>query len=199
MSSGRGGAPAGEGTRRPGSAVRAIVLVLGGLLAAPAALAAQQGGAPPPVRADTLSADSARARVLERLRRLSAPAPEPDTLRAEDPDAVPGDTAGVARPGAEPGAPVPARRAPRGRVGGEPSDSVMRALMDLPGYMISRYSGNRMDFQGADGVLNLYGTEEAPARFIREDLDLSADSAINYNEGENRVRTVGRNTLAARG
>lgn len=135
-----------------------------------------------PDSAQVAAADSARARVLLMLERLSTP-PLPDSLR-ELPDTLSPE----------------AQRASQPSVGADP-DSVYDALTSLPGYEISRYEGTRVEF-GADRQLTLFGSSEAQARFFRdgaERVELVADSSIIFSEGTGLLRTRGESVFTPQG
>ncbi len=146
-------------------------------LAIPAAGQQAPGSVTPVESPDTLSAaDSTRIRVLQMLELLAAP-PLPDSLR-ELADST--------------------RRAPP-RVPAGP-DSVLNALLSLPGYEASQYEGTGLEF-GADGQVVLYGTADARARFFREGaerMELAADSAITMNDSTNLIWTAGTSVFTGR-
>ena len=171
------------------------------------ALKGQMGQAP----GDTIlsRADSARLRVLERLR---APATatragdaEPDTMVADtlppsppDPGAAP-DVVVVDPAGADtvdtPGLtvaterrerrPLPPTELPAG------ADSIMRALAELPGFSVAAYRGGEADFQAAERRLVLRGTPEDRALFSGQGNRVEADSTITFDDRTGRVRTTG--------
>jgi hypothetical protein len=160
---------------------------------------AQAGGAALP---DTLRtrADSLRARVLERVREQSGPAPR-DTTAA---DTTAADTTAAAPATPPPGTPGtgPALR-PAGGALPLPAeaDSVMRALAALPGFTPALFQGARAEYDAATRGLILRGgigaTEEDRilARFFGQGIRLEADTSIVYDDRSGRVRTVGSTLL----
>ena len=151
-------------------------LVLAGL---PLSAHAQQvpDSVPPPESPDTtVTVDSARVQVLQVLERLAAP-PLPDSLR-ELPDST--------------------ERPPRPVAPG--SDSVLNALLSLPGYQASQYEGTGLEF-GASGEVVLYGNSQARARFFREGaerMQLEADSSITMDDSTNLIWTEGASEFTGR-
>jgi hypothetical protein len=152
------------------------------------------------VAPDTLRtrADTLRARVLDRVRDLSAPPPDPDadTLATDDPrpGAAPGAMPGTGvgqppRTGATPGARVPLPAS---------ADSIMRALAELPGYTPAVFEGTRAEYRAEARALTLFGIpgeEGQPARFVGQGVSLDADSSIVYDDLSGLVRTRGRTLL----
>lgn len=160
------------------SAVAGLLL---GLVAAavPVSARGQQvpDSIPPPESPDTsVVVDSARVQVLQVLERLAAPA-LPDSLR-ELPDST--------------------ERPPRTVAPGP--DSVLNALLSLPGYQTSQYEGTGLEF-GSSGEVVLYGTSDARARFFREGaerIQLEADSAITMDDSTNLIWTEGPSVFTGR-
>ena len=132
---------------------------------------------PPPGPPDTtVVVDSARVQVLQVLQRLAAP-PLPDSLR-ELPDST--------------------VRAPRPVTPGP--DSVLNALLSLPGYQASQYEGTGLEF-GSSGEVILYGNTDARARFFREGaerMQLEADSSITMDDSTNLIWTEGASEFTGR-
>lgn len=132
---------------------------------------------PPPGPPDTtVVVDSARVQVLQVLQRLAAP-PLPDSLR-ELPDST--------------------ERAPRPVAPGP--DSVLNALLSLPGYQASQYEGAGLEF-GSSGEVILYGNSDARARFFREGaerMQLEADSSITMDDSTNLIWTEGASVFTGR-
>ena len=132
---------------------------------------------PPPGPPDTtVVVDSARVQVLQVLQRLAAP-PLPDSLR-ELPDST--------------------VRAPRPVAPGP--DSVLNALLSLPGYQASQYEGAGLEF-GSSGEVILYGNPDARARFFREGaerMQLEADSSITMDDSTNLIWTEGASVFTGR-
>jgi len=140
------------------------------------------------------SADTARARVLDRMRNQGRPSDEAspaDTLEARDRE--PGDT--LAGPPTDTLAPRPSRLPPRKPPLPAEADSLMRVLYDLAGYDMSVYEGTRADFEARDRVMVLRGTPEERARFAGRGTMVEADSSITYDDRIGRVRTVGPSLL----
>ncbi len=154
---------------------RVLPVVLASV-ALPAAAQQARDSVPPPSPDTTVAVDSARVRVLQVLERLAAP-PLPDSLREL------ADSAQRTPP-----------RAPAG------PDSVLNALLSLPGYEASQYEGTGLEF-GADGQVVLYGTSEARARFFRggaERMELAADSSITMNDSTSLIWTEGTSVFTGR-
>ncbi len=131
---------------------------------------------PPGSPDTTVVVDSARVQVLQLLERLAAP-PLPDSLR-ELPDST--------------------ERAPRPVAPGP--DSVLNALLSLPGYQASQYEGTGLEF-GSSGEVVLYGNSDARARFFREGaerMQLEADSSITMDDSTNLIWTEGASEFTGR-
>jgi hypothetical protein len=147
------------------------------LLLAPAALQAQQRQAQQLTaqqRADSArlaQADSARARILERLKRLGR-APGADSLLFVQDSLAREEASGN-----------------RGASAGP--DSTLSELMRMKGYALTAYEGGRADFAAGDRVLVLKSMEGSKARVNREGMDVQADSSITFDESTGRVRTAG--------
>lgn len=103
--------------------------------------------------------DSARIRVLERLRRLSKPPGVDSTLFLAD-------SLARIRPAVGPPSPTPV-------------DSFMAALFELPGYSVSQYAGNEARFDAADRRLTLIGGEETGAELRQEGMTITAADTIS--------------------
>ncbi len=179
-------------------------------------LSAPVAKAPGPVAtavpADTIlsRADSARLRVLERLRTPptgTGPGAAADTLpdlpELPDPD-LPADTVvadpeavdrqvedTVAVPGARPGAPARDRRPTPPTELPAGADSIMRALAQLPGYSVAAYRGTEADFEAAERRLVLRGSPDDRALFSGQGNRVEADSTITFDDRTGRVRTTG--------
>ena len=141
--------------------------------------------------ADTIlsRADSARLRILERVRNGRQVVPEEvDPDAPADADTVPqADEAPpqvVIQPTEERRA-RPATQLPDG------ADSIMRALADLPGYSVAAYQGTRADFEARDRRLVLQGTPDSRARFSGQGNQVEADSSITFDDLTRRIRTTG--------
>ena len=132
--------------------------------------------APPQSPDTTVVVDSARVQVLQLLERLAAP-PLPDSLR-ELPDST--------------------ERAPRPVAPGP--DSVLNALLSLPGYQASQYEGTGLEF-GSSGEVVLHGTADSRARFFREGaerMQLEADSSITMDDSTSLLWTEGASVFTGR-
>ncbi len=156
------------------------------LLVAPGALQAQEQAVParaaqqltPQQRADSLrlaEADSARARILERLKRLGR-APGADSLLFVQDSLAMAEATGN-----------------RGASAGP--DSTLAELLGMKGYTLTEYEGGRADFEAGDRVLVLQAMEGSKARVNREGMNVEADSSITFDESTGRVRTAGATTF----
>jgi hypothetical protein len=195
----------GTSLRASAGALAAGMVLVAGMALSAAPLAAQAAGGPP--AADTLRtrADSVRARVLERIREQSARPIPPDSVGAV-PDTVP-PLPGEAVPGA---ARLPGDTLGRGGQAGQPgvrlpagADSIMRALVALPGFTAAAFEGRRAEYEAGSGSLTLLGqppvapaegeepTGGTPARFSGQGVRVEADSSIVFDDASGRVRTVG--------
>jgi len=189
-----------EGRRfRWNRTVAGLSLLIGGAIAQEAA--AQEGSAGEVAGAGSsaveVSADTLRARILDRVRLLSEPPVAPDSLEGPERAGVRADSVGA--PGRSSPLLSSGRSAPREST---PSlelptgaDSVMQALANLPGYRSATYEGGRAEFEASDRRLTLYGSEGSKARFSGQGIRLEADSAIFYDDRAGRVRTLGNTTL----
>ena len=74
-------------------------------------------------------------------------------------------------------------------------DSVLQALMTLPGYEMVQYRGQAARFETESRVLTLTGAEEGGAVLNRQGVELSADSALVFDETTGRLVTVGAEAL----
>ena len=119
-----------------------------------APVAAQVGGQPEE------EVDSARIRVLERLRSLSRPPGVDSTLFN---DSTPGQPRAVV-------APPPQLEA---------ADSFMAALLRLPGYSVSQYSGGGARFEAETQRMTLLGNDDAPAELRQDGMTVTAADTIN--------------------
>ena len=120
--------------------------------------------------------DSTRIRILERLQRLAkAPGFDSalviqDSIRRAEEEA------------ARRGGPVP-------RAG---ADSVLAALLELPGYALTEYEGGQADFGAKDRTLVLHAAEGEVARVRREGEEITADSSIYFDERRGMIHTEGQ-------
>ncbi len=104
--------------------------------------------------------DSTRIQVLERLRSLSRPPGVDSTLFAND--STPG------QPRAAPAPPPP-----------QPADSFMAALLALPGYTVSQYSGGEARFDAETRRMTLLGGDDEPAELRQDGMTVTAADTIN--------------------
>jgi sec-independent protein translocase protein TatC len=152
--------------------VAVIALLLG---AAPAN--AQQQPAPP----DTTRPKTAREVVYGRLRTL---------IDAEKRDTTRADTATqTTRPG--PRRPI----APQGS-SDFPADSLMRELMQLPGFSATQYRGSGARFSNDSSVLVLLGKPDQKAGVIRDGQSMLADSLLTFNDSTNVACGYGKPVLS---
>ena len=131
-------------------AVALAVLALG--RSSPAA--AQVGGQPEE------EVDSARIQVLERLRSLSRPPGVDSTLFVND--STPGQPRAASAP------PLP-----------QAADSFMAALLALPGYSVSQYSGGEARFNAETQRMTLLGSDDEPAELRQDGMTVTAADTIN--------------------
>ncbi len=75
------------------------------------------------------------------------------------------------------------------------ADSLLQALLALPGYDVVQYQGTAVSFDARSRILTLLGTPESEARLIRSDMELAGDSALVFNEETGRLVTVGREAM----
>lgn len=104
--------------------------------------------------------DSARIRVLERLRSLSRPPGVDSTLFVTD------STGGQ-------------RAAALGPPRPQAVDSFMAALLELPGYAVTQYSGGEARFDALTQRMTLLGAESTPAELTQEGMTVTAADTIN--------------------
>ena len=118
-----------------------------------APVAAQVGGQPEE------DVDSARIQVLERLRSLSRPPGVDSTLFN---DSTPGQPRAAIAP------PQP-----------QAADSFMAALLRLPGYSVSQYSGGGARFNAETQRMTLLGNDDEPAELRQDGMTVTAADTIN--------------------
>ena len=133
----------------------AVTLALAVLAVARPAPAAAQVANPPP----EAELDSARIRVLERLRSLSRPPGVDSTLFVPDSTLGPPSVAPTPQPQA--------------------ADSFMAALLALPGYSVSVYSGGEARFYAETQRMTLIGGEDRPAELRQDGMTVTALDTIN--------------------
>ncbi len=155
--------------RRARSLVESVAIIALLMVAAPAS--AQQPTQPQrPAATDTTKPKTARERVFDRLR---------NAQRAEQRDTARADTTQTAseRP--------PARVPTQGTVQESqefPIDSMMRQLLQLPGFSATRYRGTIAEFSADSSELVLHGDTAQPAGVMREGQSMLADSLVTFNE-----------------
>ena len=71
-------------------------------------------------------------------------------------------------------------------------DSTLQTLLSLPGYDLVQYRGESAIFETESRVLTLLGSEGTSAVMNREGLELSADSALIFDEKTGRLVTYGQ-------
>lgn len=74
-------------------------------------------------------------------------------------------------------------------------DSVLQALMALPGYDMIQYRGSTARFETESRLLTLTGAGDEGAVLNRQGLELSADSALVFDEATGRLVTLGEHAL----
>jgi hypothetical protein len=121
--------------------------------------------------------DSARIRVMERLRRLARPPGADSVLFAQDSARAEAAALGL-RPEAA-----------------AATDSITRALLAMPGYSLTEYEGHSADFRAQERVLVLRAAEDGVARVIREGMRVEADTSILFDQTSGRVRMFGNTTF----
>ena len=121
--------------------------------------------APVPLAAQEMS-DSLRQVVLERLERLARRV---------------GDSTGL----------LPDSLAERGTDIAENGDSTLRALLALPGYALTEARSNGATFDPQIRLWTLLAGDGSEAVLIREGRELTADSALIFNDSIGRLLTVG--------
>ncbi|MCK5650704.1 MAG: hypothetical protein KAJ42_04975, partial [Gemmatimonadetes bacterium] len=120
--------------------------------------------------------DSTQIKILERLQRL-AKAPGFDSALVIQ-DSIRRAEEEAAR-----------RVGPAPRAG---ADSVLAALLELPGYALTEYEGGQADFGAKDRTLVLDAAEGAVARVRRQGEEITADSSIHFDEGRGMIHTEGQ-------
>jgi hypothetical protein len=138
--------------------------------------------APVPARAQQAEVpeqdpDSARIRIMERLRRLARPPGADSVLFSQDSARLAAAAQGV-RPQTA-----------------SAVDSITRALLALPGYSLTEYQGGSADFRARDRVLLLRAPEDGRARVVREGMQVEADTSIVFDQASGRVRMIGNATF----
>ncbi len=135
----------------------------GALLAAVLLLPAT---APGPLAAQQVS-DSLRQVIQERLERVARRVGDSTGLRP--------DTLAGRRDEAGPG-----------------TDSTLLALLELPGYGLTEYRSNGANFDPRLRIWTLLATESVEAVLIRDGRELTADSALVFDDNAGRLVTVGQ-------
>ncbi|MCY4398000.1 MAG: putative LPS assembly protein LptD [Gemmatimonadetes bacterium] len=156
-----------EQRKRRGAELARVPRIRSGVLALGlAALAFAPSGASAPLSAQELN-DSLRNVVRERLERL--------TRRLGDSTDLLPDTTEMVRSIAE-----------------MADDSTLKELLSLPGYQLVQYRSQSAIFETESRVLTLLGSEGSNAVMNREGLELSADSALVFDERTGRLVTMGQ-------
>ena len=75
---------------------------------------------------------------------------------------------------------------------GSASDSVLQALLSLPGYDVVQYRGHSANFETESRVLTLEGADGTEALLTRDGMELAADSALVFDEKAGRLVTMGQ-------
>ena len=75
------------------------------------------------------------------------------------------------------------------------TDSTLLSLLALPGYDLIQYRGDAATFATRDRLLTLYGSSGSEAVMNREGLELTADSALVFNERTGRLVTMGEEAI----
>ena len=121
------------------------------------------------------AADSARARIRERLKRLARGPGADSALFVEDS--------------------ITAAERSLGRQGMAGPDSTLAALLGMRGYALTEYEGGNADFQAEKRILLLKSMEGTRARVNREGMNVEADSSITFDQASGRVKTAGAGTF----
>ncbi len=191
---------AGRNVTFPAGGLLVIALTLAIPLATPQQASAMDGaGLSVPMGllqdADTVvvtRADSARVRVMDRVRAAGTVVREERDDDDEEVEDVAAERLAPVSPG-----PVGVQRArvpvrlPAG------ADSIMRALSELPGYQVATFEGRRADYGARDRQLLLEGTPENRALFFGRGAQVEADSSILFDDITGRVRTTGLSLFTA--
>ena len=123
--------------------------------------------------------DSVRIRVLERLRSLSRPPGVDSTLFVAD------SIAALGQPG----------RAVAPQI--QAADSFMAALLALPGYSVTRYSGGEARFNTVTQRMTLLGVESNPAEVTQDGQTITAADTISM--ADSLIWTAGETVTARPG
>ncbi len=81
---------------------------------------------------------------------------------------------------------------PEVKMPSSPRVQIAAALLELPGYAHTEYEGGQADFGAKDRTLVLIAAEGAVARVRRQGEEITADSAIHFDEGKGRIHTEGQ-------
>jgi lipopolysaccharide transport LptD-like protein len=152
--------------RRPVFWILAAALWVAG---APLSLRGQAATGP-----DTLPVDSAQIRIRNQLRALAKPPGVDSSLIVDT---------------------LAQQRARQTQTQARPAtDSIMAALLELPGYTATRYAGTTATFATKSERLVLEGTEGTPARLEQPGQTLTATDTITYDDPRGMVWTAGATT-----
>lgn len=136
-------------------------------------------------------ADSARAKVLERLQRLDRPPVADSMVSIADSLVQMGDTVSIPpelRPRELPGGSQPRRLLPAPDE--VTSENIEIFLKSLPGYTLTEYESRGAEFDADNRRLTLRAGE-GTSEIRQEGMVLRADSTITYDEGGGILRAVG--------
>jgi len=152
------------------------------LLAAVLAVSGLAGGLAEPLAAqqDTQveEVDSVRLRALERLRSLSRPAGYDSILYVQDSVRLAEAAAG---------------NRPEATAAG---DSVVRALVSMPGFTLTEYQGQSADFSTRERTLVLTAPEGGRAAVSQEGIRAEGDTAITFEQDTGLLRIEGNPTFS---
>ena len=118
-----------------------------------------------PAHLDAQQPDSTRTKIFERLRQLARPPGLDSTLLVDD---------SVRQ------AQLQAERAAQSN--SSSFDSIAAQLLALPGFAVTRYEAAGAEFGSTDRRLSLIGSENQRPVVRRDDFELSADTAIDFDE-----------------
>ncbi len=140
---------------------------------------------------DTVAVDSTRLRIQQRLQGLARPPGVDSTYFL--PDSLLPDSLRELREAQRQGRGALASRSTAARPPAA-GDSIMAALLALPGYSATEYQGTGANFDATDRTLFLLGTQDRPARILSEGQELSADTVV-YSEETGKVWTMGNEAV----
>ncbi|HEY0808866.1 MAG TPA: twin-arginine translocase subunit TatC, partial [Longimicrobiales bacterium] len=159
--------------RRRARALIESVAIIAILLSAAPASAQQQP--------DTTRPKTPREAVTRRLR---------DLVNAERRDTVRTDSA--ATPTSRPARPTGAAQ----ESSDFPIDSVMRQLLELPGFAATRYRGSGARFFADSSMLFIFGKPDSKAGVLRDGQSMLADSLLTFDDSSNVACGYGKPVLS---